>query len=388
MLLAVGIPILVYVYSPIREHVVNHYALRWYVQQNSSDRSVRIRVHNLSSNVSLPITLKAEYPGSKIIEFEYSDPWDGPRISSLKTARHSEILRQFGLSLKKPILLDEHLIPSSLEEIEDELQGAVLVLSLPQSHGKPGPTSPMTLDNHLVWVEQCRKSESAHSCYLERAWENWEYMLRGIQGDETASWKQLTGVQLGFPDFHIVPEDRMNYIFSLAAGHSISFFLRYGVDRLDGKVNLFASDGSALRVNKEADLDRPIWVMIVLYPLVDPVYGLLVLALVLAMLPWWAPLKFLSTFTIVNQALAKVDQMDTAREWDEVYGRLKFSLKDKFDYYRSILSRPPESLASEDLFDYLRGYLRVVYRGGVGRFRDNRQLETTINRCLLELASK
>jgi len=213
-------------------------------------------------------------------------------------------------------------------------------------------------------------------------------MLRGIQGEEAALWKQITGVQLGFQDFHIVPKDRMRYVVQLAAGHSVLLVQHYGPDSVNGKVDVFTSDGPALRMKEEEDLDRPIWIALFHYPLVDPVYGLLVVLLVVATLPWWASLKFLNTFTIVNQALAKSDEMDTTKEWEEVYGRIKFSLKDKFDYFRSLLGRSQQQLGSDELFDYLRGYLRLVYRGGVGRFGNERQLKTTINRCLLELASK
>jgi hypothetical protein len=387
VLLVIALPALTYIYSPVKDHIVSHYALRWYIEQSASNRSVQVRIHNLSSNASLPISLRAEYPKSKLIDFEYSDPWNGPRISSLKIARHSGLLRQFDLSLKQQLLLDEHIIPSSLEEIESELQGAVLTRN-PSLRKTSVSSQPMTFEKHLEWLAHCRNPQSAYPCDVERAWENWEYLLRGIQGDETAMWKELAGIQLGFPDFHIVPEDQMSYIFAVAPGHSVSFFLQYGFNRVDGKIDVSTTDGPVLRVNKEVDLDRPIWMMMLLYPLVDPFYGLLVVALALAAIPLWAPLRLLRTSTIVNQALAKVDQMDTAKEWDEVYGRIKFSIKDKFDYYRNLLADSPEHLSSEELFDYLRGYLRVVYRSGKGRFRDDGQLENLINRCLLELAAK
>src|SRR5579864_1743413 len=187
LLLGTTLPLMVYLYSPIKEHVVDRYAIRWYVQQNSSDRSVRIRIHNLSSNISLPITIEVESPGAKVIDFDYADPWNGPQICSLGTARRSQILRQFDLSTKSPILLDEHLVTSTLEDIEDQLEDAVLVRTVPRNRRKQIGKEDMTFQNHLLWLEQCRtQSPAAYPCYMERAWENWASVItsKPANGDQ------------------------------------------------------------------------------------------------------------------------------------------------------------------------------------------------------------
>ena len=181
-----------------------------------SDRTVRIRVHNLSSDLSLPVTERLENPDAKIADFDYADPWDGPQTRYLSTARHSETLRQFDLLLKRPILLDEHLVASSLEDIEDELEEATLNRSVPKRHKTSELLKEMTFPNHLLWLEQCRvQSPAAHPCCMERAWEKWEYILRGIQGDEIVFWKQVAGVQLGFSDFHFMPHGNTNFVLAL-----------------------------------------------------------------------------------------------------------------------------------------------------------------------------
>jgi hypothetical protein len=74
---AITVPLIIYVYSPVKEHVLNHYATRWCQEQSLSDRTVRIRVHNLSSDASLPVAVRLENPDAKIADFDYADPWDG-----------------------------------------------------------------------------------------------------------------------------------------------------------------------------------------------------------------------------------------------------------------------------------------------------------------------
>ena len=382
------VPLIVYVYSPVKEHVLNHYATRWCQEQSLSDRTVRIRVHNLSSDPSLPVTVRLENPDAKIADFDYADPWDGPQTRYLSTARHSETLRQFDLLLKRPILLDEHLVASSLEDIEDELEEATLNRSVPKRHKTSELLKEMTFPNHLLWLEQCRvQSPAAHPCCMERAWEKWEYILRGIQGDEIVFWKQVAGVQLGFSDFHFMPHGNTNFVLALPSGHSALLQVRYGPDAVNGKVDVVTTEGPVLQVTDDHDLDRSVFLMFFLYPQFEYIYGALIAVVALLTLPLWVPLKFLNTHTLVNRALAKAEQMDTTGEWDEVYGRIKFSLKDRFDRYRASLGKPSSPLSSEALFDYLRGYLRLTYRGGLGRFQNEQQLRIEINRGMLTLAN-
>ncbi|MGB2607178.1 MAG: hypothetical protein WBC78_26470, partial [Candidatus Sulfotelmatobacter sp.] len=117
---AIAVPIIVYAYSPLKEHALNHYAIRWCSDQDSSTRTARVRVRNLTSDAGMPITVRLGGSGSKIQDFDYADPWDGPPTRYLNSARHSETLRQFDLSLKHPILLDEHLASVTLGDVEDQ----------------------------------------------------------------------------------------------------------------------------------------------------------------------------------------------------------------------------------------------------------------------------
>ena len=122
----------------------------------------------------MPITVRIGDSDLKIQNFEYADPWDGPRIRYLSLARHSETLRQFDLSLKRPLLLDEHLVSASLQDIEDELEAAALDRSVPRLHRTSDLLKEMTFPNHLLWLEQCRvQSPASHPCCMERAWEKW-----------------------------------------------------------------------------------------------------------------------------------------------------------------------------------------------------------------------
>ncbi len=385
---ATFVPLIVYVYSPVKEHVLNHYATRWSQEQNLSDRTVSIRVHNLSSVDALPIAIRFQNADAKIADFEYSEPWDGPRISYLSTARHSETLHQFDLSLRRPVLLDEHMASSSLEDIEDELETAALDRSVPKRHKTSDLLKEMTLANHRLWLEQCPvQSPSAHPCCMERAWETWEYILRGIQGDEIALWKQVAGVQIGFSDFHFMPHGNTNFVLTLPKGHSALLKVQYGPDAVNGKVDVVTTEGPVLQVDNDRNLDRDILLMFFLYPQFEYVYGAIVAILAVLTLPLWVPLRFLNTHTLVNRALGKANKLDTASEWDEVYGRIKFTLKDKFDEYRSSLGKPPSTLSSEPIFDYMRAHLQLAYRGGLGRFQNGQQLRLEINNGLRVLAN-
>jgi hypothetical protein len=62
-------------------------------------------------------------------------------------------------------------------------------------------------------------------------------------------------------------------------------------------------------------------------------------------------------------------------------------LKDKFDSYRTTLGKPSSALSADVLFDFLRGYLLLAYQGGIGRFQNEKQLQSEINRGLLTLAN-
>jgi hypothetical protein len=385
---ATVVPLVVYAYSPVKEHVLEHYATRWDQQLDLRTRSVRIRIHNVSSAGALPVTVRLQSPGSKIADFEYADPWDGPPISYLSTARHSETLQRFDASLKRPIMLDEHLASFSLQDIEDELEAAAVDRSIPVKHRRPYLVEEMTLPNHLLWLEECRvSSPSAHPCCMERAWEMWEYMLRGIQGDQVALWKQLAGVQLDFSDFHLMPHGDTDFVLALPSGHSVLLQVEYGPDPVTGKIEVVNNDGPLMQVKDGLDLDRATALLFFTYPQFEDIYGALIALLALLTLPLWVPLKFLSTHTLVNRALSKTDQMTTAGEWDEVHGRIKFCLKDKFDTYRTLLGKPTSDLSSDALFDYLRGYLRLSYRGGLGRFQNDQQLRSEMNRGMLGLAN-
>ena len=55
---------------------------------------------------------------------------------------------------------------------------------------------------------------------MERAWEKWEYILRGIKGDEIAFWKQVAGVQLGVSDFHFIPLGNTHFVLALPSADS------------------------------------------------------------------------------------------------------------------------------------------------------------------------
>jgi hypothetical protein len=381
------VPLIVYAYSPLKEHALNHYAIRWYYDQNSSKRTADVRVRNLSSDTSMPITVRIGDSDLKIQNFEYADPWDGPRIRYLSSARHSETLRQFDLSLKRPLLLDEHLVSASLQDIEDELEAAALDRSLPKLHRTSDLLKEMTFPNHLLWLEQCRvQSPASHPCCMERAWEKWEYMLRGIQADEIVFWKQAAGLQVGFSDFHFMPHGQTDFVLALPVGHSALLHVQYGFEAVRIP-QVSSTEGPVLRVKDEHDLDRPIWQMFLAYWQPEYAGETAIAILALVTLPLWISSKFLSTHTLVNRALSKANKLDTAAEWEEVYGRIRFSLKDKFDSHRATLGKPASTLGSEALFDYLRGHLQLAYGSGLGRFQNEPQLQIEINRGMLILAS-
>jgi hypothetical protein len=374
-----------YVYSPLKEHALNYYAVRWYSGQDRAMRTASVRVRNLTSNAGLPVTVSVGGLGSKIIDFDYADPGDGPRLRYLDSARHSETLRQFDRSLRRPMLLDEHLASANLGDIEDELKVAAFDQSVPRGHRGPDLLAQMTFSNHLLWLEQCRmQSPAAHPCCMERAWEKWEYVLRGIQADEVGFWKQASGLQLEFSDFHFVP--RANFVMALSVGHSALLDVWYGPEPVNGEIGVHSTEGPLLKVKTEPDLDRPVWQMFFLYWQPEYLYETAVAIFALCTVSLWAPLKYLSTHTLVNRALSKGDKMETAEEWEEVYGRVKFSLKDKFDSYRTGLGRPASAQTSEAIFDYLRSYLLLVYNGGLGKFQNERQMQIEINRALYTLA--
>jgi hypothetical protein len=389
---AVVVPLVVYAYSPLKEHALNHYAIRGYLEKDPKTRSARVRVRNLYSAANMPITVHLGGTGSKIQDFDYADPWDGGEIRYLNSTRHSETLRQYARSLKHPLLLDEHLASSTLGDVEDELEVAALDESVPKRHGKKYGTADllkeMTVPNHLLWLEECRvKNPAAHPCCMERAWEKWEYMLRGIQSDEIAFWRQAAGLQLQFSDFHFTPQGRTNFVLSLPVGHSAGLHVQYGFEPVNDPVKVTSTEGDVLMMKKEADLDRP--ALLMLYPYWQPEYGYEIAIVIGALLTvsLWAPLKYLSTHTLVNRALSKANKLETAEEWEEVYGRIKFSLKDKFDSHRSALGKPASTLSSEAIFDYLRGYLSLSYGGGLGRFQNEQQMKIAINGGLRTLAS-
>jgi hypothetical protein len=389
---AVVVPLVVYAYSPLKEHALNHYAIRWYLEQDPNTRSARVRVRNLYSAANMPITVHLGGAGSRIQDFDYADPWDGGEIRYLNSARHAETLRQFSRSLKHPILLDEHLATSTLGDVEDELEVAALEESVPRKHRKKHGIAEllkeMTFPNHLLWLEECRvQNPAAHPCCMERAWEKWEYMLRGIQSEEVAFWRQAAGLQLQFSDFHFTPQGRTNFVLSLPMGHSAALDVHYGFEPVKDAVKVTSTEGDVLMMKEEADLDRPAFEMFFRYW--QPEYGYETAIVIGALLtaPLWAPLKYLSTHTLVNRALSKANKLDTAEEWDEVYGRIKFSLKDKFDAYRSALGKPTSDLSSEKIFDYLRGDLSLFYAGGLRRFQNEQQMNIAINGGLRTLAS-
>jgi hypothetical protein len=384
----IAVPLVVYIYSPLKEHALNHYAIRWYFDQNEALRSARVRIRNLSSQVAMPITVRLGGSESKIQDFDYADPYDVPGIRYLNSARHSETLQQFDRSLKRPILLDEHLASTTLGDVEDELESAAIDASIPAKHRTPDLVKEMTLSNHLLWLEQCRiQPRLAHPCCMERAWEKWEYMLRGIQADEIAFWKQAAGLQVGFSDFHFRPQGKTDFVLSLPMGRSALLHVVYGFESVNDPVRVTSTDGDVLRVNNEADLDRSVFSMFFHYPQPEYQYEAAVVICALLTVSLWAPLKYLSTHTIVNRALSKASKFDTSEEWGEVYDRIKFSLKDKFDSYRSALGKPASPLTSEAIFNYLRGYLSLVYGNGLGKFQNEQQMQIEINRGLLTLAN-
>ncbi len=385
---AIAVPIIVYAYSPLKEHALNHYAIRWCSDQDSSTRTARVRVRNLTSDAGMPITVRLGGSGSKIQDFDYADPWDGPPTRYLNSARHSETLRQFDLSLKHPILLDEHLASVTLGDVEDQLEAAALDQSVPRKHRTSDLLKEMTLPNHLLWLEECRvQPPSAHPCCMERAWEKWEYMLRGIQADEIAFWKQAAGLQVGFPDFHFAPEGRSDFVLSLPKGHSALLGVKYGFQPVHDEVTVFSTEGPVLNVRKESDLD--LWVLLMFFRYWQPEYGYETAIVIFALLtsPLWAPPRYLSTHRLVNQALSKGNKLDTAEEWDEVNGRIKFSLKDKLNALRAAAGRPNSTLNSESIYDYLRCELSVAYGDGKGSFQNERQMQIEINRALEKLAT-
>jgi hypothetical protein len=184
-----------------------------------------------------------------------------------------------------------------------------------------------------------------------------------------------------------MPHGSTSLVLNLPAGHSSLLQVRYGFGPVHDDVDVATTEGPVLRVDKEEDLDLGDWLMFFLYPQRDDAYGAAIVVLALLTIPLWVPIKYLNTYTLVNRAVGRANQLDTAAEWDEVYSRIKFSLKDKFDSYRIILAKPASTIGSDALFDFVRASLVLAYQGGVGSFENERQLRMTINRSLLSLAS-
>jgi hypothetical protein len=375
----------VYAYSPIWNHVAGHYATRWWYQAHQATRTVEIRIHNVSSVLALPVTVRIRGDNPSIENVAYADPHDGPFIDYLSTVRHSESLRQFDHLLKRPIMLDEHSLLISLEDIETELKSAVLERNVPRQHDTPALLQQMTFANHQKWLLQCQLlPHAAHPCCMERAWEEWEYLLRGIQNDEIAFWR-LAGVQLGFSDFHFVPGGNGNLELALPTGHSALMNIQFGPGAVS-QPDVFTTEGPVLKVDDERDLDRNIMALLVKYPQREYFLEALIPVLALCTAALWVPLKYLSTHTLVNRACNKAAKLDAAAEWDEVYGRIKFYIRRKYDEVRDILGKPRTTLSTEQVFDVLRNGLIGSYKGGVGRFQTERQLTLEIDRCVDELA--
>lgn len=385
IVIAVMVSFLTYVTHPLETFVVNYYKLRWFVGSDSSHRTATVAIRNSSDKSSDPISVSVKNSSGEVTDLEYAVPRVGSHFSYLNMAMHSEPFRQFSASPRNRILLDEHIHDPSLKGLEDGLQDAILATTVPHSLRQSVARGDMTLANHLLWLQQCADSRAnRHPCCLERAWEKWEYMLRGVQSEVNSNWKRDAGFQLIFPDFHLVPATNTRFLSSLQAGESVLFVIHVGPGAFQ---STFSASPKPFPVRKIEDLDVSFAKMCILYPAVGPILGVtLTLAVLTPIGITFVPPKYLHSHVLVNLALTKRDQMDTAAEWEEVYGRVKYFLKERFDYYRWRLKRPASNLTSEQLFDYLRADLRLRYGGRSTPFANGHEFTNAVQRCLLELA--
>lgn len=385
ILIAVMAALLTYVTHPVETFVVNYYKLRWFVSSDSSQRTATVAIRNSGDKSSDPISVSVKNSSGEVTDLEYAVPRFGSHFSYLNMAMHSEPFRQFSASPTNRILLDEHIHDSSLKGLEEGLEDAILATTVPHSLDLPVARAQMTLANHLSWLQQCADPRvSRHPCCLERAWEKWEYMLRGVQAEVNSNWKRDAGFQLIFPDFHLVPAINTRFLSSLQAGESVLFVMHVGPGAFQ---STFSASPKPFPVRKIEDLDAGYLKMCILYPAVGPILGVaLTLAVLIPVGITLVPPKYLHSYVLVNLALTKRDQMDTAAQWEEVYSRTKYFLKERFEYYRWRLSRPPGDLSSEQLFDYLRAELRLRYGGSSTPFANAHEFADAVQRCLLELA--
>lgn len=379
--------LLTYVTHPIETFVVNYYKLRWYVASDSAERTATIAIRNTGEKSSGPISISVVNSSGEVTDLEYAAPYAGAHFSYLNMAMHTEPVRQFSSSSRNRILLDEHIHDPSLQGMEDGLEDAILAATVPHSSRHRVARAQLTFANHRLWLQQCADPQAdRHPCCLERAWEKWEYMLRGIQSEVNTAWKRDASFQLIFPDFHLVPAANTRFLSSLQPGDSVLLIIHVGPG---GFQSSFSASPKPFPVAKLEHLDAGYARMCILYPAVAPLLGLLLtLAVVIPIAIPFVPPKYLHSYVLVNLALKKRDQMDTAAEWEEVYTRLKYFLKERFDYYRSRLGRRPSNFNSEQLFDFLRSDLRLRYGQERTPFANAHELGNAVQRCLFELALK
>lgn len=221
-------------------------------------------------------------------------------------------------------------------------------------------------------------------------------MQREVHGPICEEWKKATGVEVEFKTFDpILPGSyqslnfstglaSLNFITSIDGEDTKFLYITYGPERLNPITKLQLSSGK--RINKVTISEDLVTNDLLMFIKYDPLLSMLFLSLFVAIsLAGWLARRPLATHVLMNFALRTKDRTELDKALEQHGDFILYH----FQQTCWAAKRDPGQVADKEiLFIHVRFWLEKRYSGKRNVFVDDKALETSLRKFIVNLVSK
>lgn len=373
--------------DPLKELFLAQYDVRWYSEDNETDRTTTFRVSNNGASQRQILIDLGDVPVHGIADVMSSPSPEEPKVSLLKLASEAHNLWSIApRNANVGALTDAHWVAPGLYELENLLTEKLRQdLRATALDGKTTLSFSKMPKTHLKWLIGCPKQFSETECKREQLIENWERSMLLLQTELDNAFLSATGVRVRSSSGYLSLEGRPTFHFVIEPGETKSLTVRFGSMALKSRAAVFRGTKEALHVRSSDDLGANRWVVI---PKAQPLETLIAV-LVLLVLLWmvWKQAtvpESVATFEVFNHAL----KTKHSRWWDICYKRRGEWILREFKQWCAVFRKDAINVDSSRLFEFVKNRLLLDHELYDLDFEDRSDFEKTIRRHLRELAIK
>lgn len=361
--------------EPIKRKFANQYDLRWYLSQDTKERTQTIATYN-DGNTALPkILIELDIPsGARTAVSDIDSPFNShPRGSLLEALAHPNSLAHLANKPDRDIItavLDDHSTGRTLYGIDNAFDD-ILLAKLDAAKVDPKIMAGFRghSASHSSWLQNCEKGKPPHpQCKLVGSvLEQWEYEKRNFGREACRQWQQETGIELLSQGRRFSPDGKVPFSFALGADEARFLRIRYGPNAIKPVTTIsLSADDRITQVDSVSDLRAfSLFILAKYHTLRVVFFSALILFFVLLVLPYAIPVKLRPVHKVFDLARRTNDY----EIWEVGFQKHRHMIVRLFRELRDEYGRQDVSVSAEDLFDLIRYDLRREYEENVRRRR-------------------